>query len=173
MHFDGRSATHHHVLSVFSVNVRIHCKWAADTQAQLTPWNCNMHAACPSGIGLKSFLVAYPACAVGLEIRAGSRESISCRCSHSSQVDVNFVLASSLWDAQKKSMVGQLLHGASAWKSSLKTAKKLRPNRTQTTQDQKFPGPPKTATTVRSTVHWQFEEWKTEQKPVLISLNQS
>jgi len=46
----------------------------------------------------------------------------------------------------------------SAWKSSLKTAKKPRLNQTQTTQDWKFPGPPKTATAVWSMVHWQFEK---------------
>jgi hypothetical protein len=51
----------------------------------------------------------------------------------------------------------------SAWKSSLKTAKKLRPNRTQTTQDRKFPGPSKTATAVRSSVHPNLEFAKTDE----------
>jgi len=46
--------------------------------------------------------------------------------------------------------------GGSAWKSSLKTAKKPRPNRTQTAQDWKFPGPSKTATAVRSSVSHDF-----------------
>ena len=36
----------------------------------------------------------------------------SCRCSRSSQVDFNFVLAGSLRGAQKKSTVGRLLRGA-------------------------------------------------------------
>ena len=44
----------------------------------------------------------------------------------------------------------------SAWKSSLKTAKKLRPNWTQTAQDQKFPGLSKTATVVWSSVSQDF-----------------
>jgi len=41
---------------------------------------------------------------------------------------------------------------SSAWKSGPKTAKKPRPNQTQTAQDRKFPGPSKTATAVRSSV---------------------
>ena len=36
----------------------------------------------------------------------------SCRCSRSSQVDFNCILAGSLRGAQKKSTVGQLLCGA-------------------------------------------------------------
>ena len=45
------------------------------TQPQPSSRNCNMCAACPIGIGTKSSLVAYPAHAVGLEIRVASRES--------------------------------------------------------------------------------------------------
>jgi len=54
----------------------------------------------------------------------------------------------------------------SAWKSSLKTAKKPRLNRTQTAQDRKFPGPSKTATTVRSSVPQDFGNFKTDKRPV-------
>jgi hypothetical protein len=55
---------------------------------------------------------------------------------------------------------------SSAWKSSLKTVKKLRPNRTQTDQDQKNDGPVKTATAVWSPVHRYFGFAKTDEKPV-------
>ena len=54
----------------------------------------------------------------------------------------------------------------SAWKSSLKTAKKPRLNRTQTAQDRKFPGPSKTATAVQSSVHQDFGNFKTDKRPV-------
>ena len=55
---------------------------------------------------------------------------------------------------------------SSAWKSSLKTAKKPRLNRTQTFQDRKFPGPSKTATAVWSSVPQDFGNFKTNKRPV-------
>jgi ribonucleotide reductase beta subunit family protein with ferritin-like domain len=58
------------------------------------------------------------------------------------------------------------MHTDSAWKSSLKTAKKPRPNRTQTNQDRKNDGPVKTATAVRSPVHRYFGFAETDEKPV-------
>jgi len=64
--------------------------------------------------------------------------------------------------SKNKAVEGEKLRGIgscdrlSAWKSSLKTAKKPRLNRTQTAQDRKFPGPSKTATAVRSSVSHDF-----------------
>lgn len=48
----------------------------ARTQVLPTSRNCSSRAACQIDIGMKSFLVAYPARAVGLEIRVGSKEFV-------------------------------------------------------------------------------------------------
>jgi hypothetical protein len=61
----------------------------------------------------------------------------------------------------------------SAWKSSLRTAKRPGLDRTQTSQDRKFPRPSKTATAVQSSVSQDFGNFKTNEKPVLTGLNQS
>ena len=51
----------------------------------------------------------------------------------------------------------------SVWKSSYKTGKKPRPNRTLTDQDRKFPGPLKTVNPVRSSVYCYFKISKTDE----------
>jgi len=56
---------------------------------------------------------------------------------------------------------------ASVWRSSLKTGKRPRPDRTITDQDWKFSGPIKTVTAVQSSVHRHFGKLKTEQRLVL------
>jgi len=55
----------------------------------------------------------------------------------------------------------------SVWRSSLKTRKRPRPDRTKTDQDQKFSRPIKTVTMVRSAVHRHSQKLKTGQRPVL------
>jgi len=76
------------------------------------------------------------------------------------------------WFCQPPAFPAQRSVVVSAWKSSLKTAKKPRLNRTQTTQDQKFPGPSKTN---RSLVFGPSGFWKFQdrQKTGLTGLNQS
>jgi len=54
----------------------------------------------------------------------------------------------------------------SAWKSSPKTGKRLRLDWTKTAEDRKFPGPSKTATTVRSLVSNDSRNFKTNKRPV-------
>jgi hypothetical protein len=49
----------------------------ARTQVLPCSRNCRSRAACQIDIGTKSFLVAYPARAVGLEILVGSREFVT------------------------------------------------------------------------------------------------
>ena len=61
----------------------------------------------------------------------------------------------------------------SVCKSGLVTGKRPEPDRTRTCQDRKLVGPFKTVTAVRSAVYHQLEKLKTEQKPVLTSLNRS
>jgi len=55
----------------------------------------------------------------------------------------------------------------SVWRSSLKTGKRPRPDRTKTDQDRKFSRPIKTVTAVRSSVHHHSRKLKTRQRPVL------
>ncbi len=52
------------------------------------------------------------------------------------------------------------------WRSSYKTGKRPRPDRTLTDQDRKFSGPMKTVTAVRSSVHHHLGKSKTGQRPV-------
>jgi hypothetical protein len=54
----------------------------------------------------------------------------------------------------------------SVWKSSLKTEKRLRLDWTKTAQDQKFPGPSKTATVVLSLVSHDLGNFKTNKRLV-------
>ena len=54
----------------------------------------------------------------------------------------------------------------SAWKSSPKTGKRLRPDWTRTDQDRKIPGLIKTATAVQFSVHLHLANLKTDKKPV-------
>jgi hypothetical protein len=63
---------------------------------------------------------------------------------------------------------------SSAWKSSPKTGKRLRPDWTLTDQDRKISGPIKTATAVRSSVPLHLAKLKTDQnrfKPVVTGLS--
>jgi len=60
------------------------------------------------------------------------------------------------------------LYLVSVWRSSLKTGKRPRLDRTKTDQDRKFSGPIKTITAVRSSVHVHFRNLKTEQRLVLV-----
>ena len=63
--------------------------------------------------------------------------------------------------------------GLSVWRSSCKTAKRPRPDRTRTDQDRKFSGPIKTATAVRSSVYRYFKIFKTDKnrsQPVFTAL---
>jgi len=55
----------------------------------------------------------------------------------------------------------------SVWRSSLKTGKRPRLDRTKTDQDQKFLRPIKTVTMVWSLVHPYFGKWKTGKRLVL------
>jgi len=66
------------------------------------------------------------------------------------------------WSTMEMETRGQ----GSAWKSSPKTEKRLRPDWTKTAQDWKFRGPPKTATAVRSSVSHNFRNLKTDKRPV-------
>ena len=52
---------------------------------------------------------------------------------------------------------------SSVWKSSYKTGKRPRPDRTWTDQDRKFSGPIKTASAVRSSVSCIFRIFKTDE----------
>ena len=62
---------------------------------------------------------------------------------------------------------------SSVCKSGLVTGKRPEPDRTRTCQDRKLVGPFRTVTAVRSTVQHKSENLKTEQRPVLTSLNRS
>jgi len=54
----------------------------------------------------------------------------------------------------------------SAWKSSPKTGKRPRLDWTKTAEDQKFPGPSKTATVVQSSVSNDSGNFKADKRPV-------
>ena len=123
---------------------------------------------CESGADANPFCASANSCLMNWsDIHACIRNLLDIHATYlESYYYVTNILISCGWCIAVK--VGQMpIHASwigwtSVWKSSPKTGKKPRPDRTITDQDRKISGPIKTATTVRSSVHLHLANLKTD-----------